>query len=380
VTVDVTKTYPKKELILQDFIDVEYIVLETTEEFLCQGVVQSVGEKFIIVKNALNDGDIFIFDRNGKGVKKINRRGQGGEEYVHISSIILDEDNCEMYVNDISSKKTVALDLEGKYKRTIKHKEDASYSAVYNYNGDNLICYDLFLGNGIDTAKNNKQPFVIISKKDGSITRTIQISFKKKISTWFFYNDAKTNMYYSVNTASHHPIIPYQGHWILSCPSSDIIYEYRPDDNRLRAFMKRVPSIQTINPEVFLFPSLLTDRYYFFQLSKKEYDFTTQSNPPIVTLVFDKQTNEIFECVLKNDDYLNKAIFEIIQAPLNNEIASWKKIEAHKLVDSYKKGELKDGTLKEIAATLDAEDNPVIMLIKHKKRLLSSHGFAGNRR
>ncbi len=33
VTVDVTKNYPSKELILQDFMDVEYIVLETTDEF-----------------------------------------------------------------------------------------------------------------------------------------------------------------------------------------------------------------------------------------------------------------------------------------------------------------------------------------------------------
>jgi len=36
------------------------------------------------------------------------------------------------------------------------------------------------------------------------------------------------------------------------------------------------------------------------------------------------------------------------------------------LVEAHKKGLLK-GKLKEIAATLDEEDNPVIMLVKHKK-------------
>ena len=36
-TVDVTAKYPYKELILQDFMDVEYIPLETTDEFLCVG-------------------------------------------------------------------------------------------------------------------------------------------------------------------------------------------------------------------------------------------------------------------------------------------------------------------------------------------------------
>ncbi|MDR1200737.1 MAG: 6-bladed beta-propeller, partial [Tannerellaceae bacterium] len=36
IIVDVSKSYPEKELILQDFMDVEYIALETTDEFLTQ--------------------------------------------------------------------------------------------------------------------------------------------------------------------------------------------------------------------------------------------------------------------------------------------------------------------------------------------------------
>lgn len=47
ITVNVTKTdYPKKDLILQDFMDVEYIALETTDEFLTQGFVKDFGDKF----------------------------------------------------------------------------------------------------------------------------------------------------------------------------------------------------------------------------------------------------------------------------------------------------------------------------------------------
>ena len=42
-TVDVTTKYPYKELILQDFMDVEYIPLETTDEFLCMGSLWGVG-------------------------------------------------------------------------------------------------------------------------------------------------------------------------------------------------------------------------------------------------------------------------------------------------------------------------------------------------
>ncbi|GHV22221.1 hypothetical protein FACS1894174_06560 [Bacteroidia bacterium] len=144
ITVDVTMKYPKKELILQDFMDVEYIPLETNDDFLCEGRVLAVGKKIIIVKNRINDGNIFIFDRNGKGLKKINRKGQGGEEYTNISEIILDEDNSEMFVNAHSVRRILVYDLDGKFKRSFKHKEGTMYSSIYNFGRENLICHDSF--------------------------------------------------------------------------------------------------------------------------------------------------------------------------------------------------------------------------------------------
>ena len=84
ITVDVTKgSYSKKELVLQDFMDVEYIPLETNDEFVNQGFVQAVGKEFILVKNYKDDGDIFVYDRTGKAIRKINRKGQGGRR-IHL--------------------------------------------------------------------------------------------------------------------------------------------------------------------------------------------------------------------------------------------------------------------------------------------------------
>ena len=102
IIVDVTKNYsPQKELILQDFMDVEYVALETNDEFVNQGFVQAVGKEIILVKNYGDDGDIFVYDRTGKALRKINRKGQGSEEYTHIFNMTLDEDNGEMFVSDI---------------------------------------------------------------------------------------------------------------------------------------------------------------------------------------------------------------------------------------------------------------------------------------
>lgn len=123
ITVDITKgSFPKKELILQDFMDVEYIALETKDDFLNHGWVQAIGKKIILVLGR-DRGDIFVYNRNGKALRKINRKGQGGEEYVSCFNITLDENRNEIFINDIYRKQILVYDLYGKFKRSFKHKE-----------------------------------------------------------------------------------------------------------------------------------------------------------------------------------------------------------------------------------------------------------------
>ena len=61
IVVDVSKDYPKKELILQDLFDVEYIPLETTDEFVTLGWLQAIGKDVMIIRNMFAaDGDILF--------------------------------------------------------------------------------------------------------------------------------------------------------------------------------------------------------------------------------------------------------------------------------------------------------------------------------
>lgn len=124
--------------------------------------------------------------------------------------------------------------------------------------------------------------------------------------------------------------------------------------------------MQTMNPEVFLFLSILTDRYYFMETVKKEYDFGRDEGFPTKELLYDKEEKAIYEYTVYNADYSDKRTVNMKTLPMDNEIASWQSIEASQLVEDYEKGKLK-GRLKEIAASLDEESNPVIMLIKHKQ-------------
>jgi hypothetical protein len=365
ITVDVTKNYPKKEMILQDFLDVEYVVLETNDEFLTQGFVQAVGERCIVAINDIEDGNIFIFDREGKAVRKINRWGQGSEEYSIILRLMTDEGNNEMFINDYYVKKISVYDLSGNYMRSFTHNATIFYDRVYNFDKDHLICHEV---SGIDFISENL--FSIISKQDGHIVKRIQIPYEEKKTTMLKVDDESKGMAYTIQ-ARNEELIPGHDGWLLAEPSADTIYKYRPDYSKV-PLIARTPSIHSMEPEKFLFPGVHTDQYIFLQTVKREYDFAREEGFPRTDLVYDKQENAIFECVVYNGDFMNKIPISLVyEYPMftfvnSDEIAFVKKLEAFDLVEAYEKGQLK-GKLKEIAATLNEESNPVIMLAKYKK-------------
>lgn len=359
ITVDINESYStKKELVLQDFMDVEYIPLETNDEFINQGCVEAVGKKFIVVTNYSNDGNIYIYDRSGKAVRKINRKGQGGEEYTFILSITLDEENNEIFINDHYAKKIKVYDLEGNFKRSFKQKTEGDsqyYGQIFNYDKENLICYDEI---------NAEIPFLLVSKQDGSITKEIRPSFKEK--KYFFQVLRLENSTRCAMPGPYSRITPFNGNWILLEPSSDTIYTLMPDCS-LRPFIVRTPSIHTMDPEVFMIPRLISNRYYFMEGIKNVYDFRKEEGFPKTYFVYDTQEKEFSRYIIYNGDYTSKNEFYMVMlTPINAQGESWATLNAFDLCRDYKKGKLK-GKLKEVAATLEEDDNRVVMLVKSKR-------------
>ena len=337
VTIDVTKSYPLKELILQDFMDVEYVPLETNDEFLCQGFVQDVTENYIIVRNFSRTGDIFIFDRKGKAVKKVNRVGQGGEEYVFLLEAIYDEENDDLFVSDLG-RKLMIYDKEGNYKRYFKARENGKYEFIRNFNQDYLICYDGHISNDGET---NGQNVLLVSKQDGTI-RTIEVPFDKTIPTCVISKTFQPGVTWGITPESDYPLIPCQeDKWIIFEPSSDTLYTLFPDLSK-KPFIVREPSIQSMTPEVFLFLSLITDRYYFMETVKREYDFADKKGYPSTSLVYDKEENKVYRSVVYNADYTYKEEIKMNYYPINDKIASCHILPAHELVIAYQKGWLKE--------------------------------------
>ena len=363
ITVDVTKSYPQKKIILQDLMDVEYIALETTDEFLTQGRVMDIGKEHILVTNQNGDGDIYFYNRTGKGLRKINRLGRGPEEYTRAYAIILDEDNNEIFVHDFPMSKMVVYNLFGKFKRNLQcNSEDEvlRYSVVHNYDRNHLICYDA-TGNFYD-----ERPFshVVISKQDGRVIQEIQLPYKEKKTTTLSFQEGDGRYTVLVPFES---MLPFQGQWILSQPSSDTIYRCLPDFSMI-PYIVRTPSIRSMNPEVFLSLDLVTERYIFFTATGKIGKMIGNgliTSPPETSLVYDRHEKALFEYAVYNGDFSTEKEVSIYAGPINDEIAACRTLDADQLVEAYKKDQLK-GKLKEIASTLDENDNPVVMLIKYK--------------
>ena len=309
------------------------------------------------MKNWINDGDIFVFDRKtGKGLRKINRKGQGAEEYSFINGVVMNEDDDEIFVNSSATKKVYVYDLSGNFKRSFAHTEGAEYLNIFNYDKENLICYDIS-GYYKDGEHNDGQSYhVIISKQDGSITQNISIPFDVIKAPVVREGDGMV-------VTSIPPIIPYHDNWLLVETSSDTIYNYLSNKNKLTPFIVKLSSS---DPEILLTMGIITDRFYFIKTTKKMFDFSKGRGFPSTDLVYDTEENAVFSVTVFNDDFLEKQEVDMTTNPINGKIASFQSLPATQLVEAYENDELK-GKLKDTAMELDEDSNPVIMLMKYKK-------------
>lgn len=340
-------------------MDVEYVPLETMDNYLTQGDVQAIGNQYIVVKNWVNDGDIFLFDRkSGKAVKKMNRKGQGGEEYPYINNIILDEKRGELLVNSSVTNKIYVYDFDGNFLRSFPTPNEASFMELFDYDDENLIGYDTssFVEEGKLPSKSYYH--VIFSKKDGSITRELPIPFEK-VRALVVQDGEYTAM------ASMRAIAPLRQGWALIETSTDTIYRYSPAKDRLSPLILRT---STDLPETFLTLCAETKDYYFMQTTQKEFDFTTGKGFEITNLMYDKAAQKVFEPQIKNADYEEGEPVDLCSHPMNKPIAAYQILQADQLVEAYREDEL-EGKLKEVAATLEEDSNPVVLILTEKSSI-----------
>ena len=346
-TFDVTKEYPTKEIYIQDIADVDYIPLETNDSILWRGrEVLYLDDDYIVGANR-NNG-VYFHDGKGKALNMFNKMGQGPKEYSDMYKVQYDKKSDEIYINDMF--KYYVYDKEGNFKRSFQGIEDKLYSRIEQFfilNEDELIQY------------NYNNHYTRVSRLTGEHLGDIKLGVADSTTTLHF---RKNNMIF--NTIVSHFTKDKEG-YIITSFSADTTY-LLTSNLQLKPIGVRIPPVSSQDVPVFLLPVKNTPRYYFMSTIKKEDSFPTKA------YMMDKKTNQIYylKDYFKNKDYIGLKVHldmfgPAVLANLPNNVCV-QSLNITKLCEAYEEGKL-SGKLKDIAANLKEDDNPVLMIIKFRE-------------
>ena len=360
---DLQKKYPKKTVDLQDIADVEYIVLETHDEGLVTGALNTIiTDSLIITYSGLKD-DILFFQRNGKFFHSFNRKGNSGMEYAIISDLRINDSLKEVYINDNLQKKIQVYSYEGDYKRTIRFN-DKTYrmGSLFNYNNEYLFVEDWYNVDYEGNPPTNPQPYYKVSLENETMTRLPLIVNQRTRDRQCWYNDETGET--GIIGVSLSPITYINDELIIADYALDTVYTYR--DDKLRPIAVRKNQFKENGILWITTLDIVTDKYYIWQSVEK--DFKKMALPD-KKFIQDKQTGACLEikftdCNITDIDFefRHRMSANDFTVPQNHALQYY---PAENLIELNEAGKLQ-GKLKEIASKLTFDDNPVLMLAKFK--------------
>lgn len=351
MTIDVEKSYPKKELAINDIWEMEYIALETDSLFLVSGgQPQHVGEnKLGFVDN--RTGNLLFFDaKTGKKAFCINRKGAGPEEYKSVGALVMDEKAGEIFAWSIIDGTFQVYDAQGKHLRTLpmRNKKKNEYLYITNFinlDDDRLLC-----------SSHNIKGYAVHylqNKKTGLTTIVDSIPNEQYVSEYIFAQ--KDGVTYST-APNLTPFVHTSEGLVYADHSNDTLYRMT-DGMTPSPFIVRIPRVKETEPNKILRFDNETDDWMFLSSIEMAYDFSQNKGLHQINYGIEKESGEIFELTLVHPDYEGK---EYSPTALNARYYS-----SGELFTALEEGKLK-GKLKEIVSKLDEEDNGVIMLLKQK--------------
>ena len=366
--IDIFGDYPTCQVDLKEIADIEYVPLETTDSSLLTRmcVRYNISDKYIITCGRYT-GDIFFFTRSGKFLHKINRQGNGPEEYTGLHNLVIDFETEECLVYDRPRKKVNIYSFEGVYRRSFPWMI-ANLLPWYNLNKDYLIgYYDSF------SYKNqcceDTHPYYLMSKKDGKLT-PLNLTVPNGLSSTLTIIKEKLGPGETLFNRFALPIDPLltnADEALIAEFSLDTLYSFK--EGRLLPLAVKTPSAHSTKPLTVLAPELYTDSFLFFRVVPMYYDKSDHYKPyeEAAKLIWNRKTNQVENWDIYNSDIDGP----ITRYPLSRSDGFLDKnmgillYSAETVINLYNEGKLK-GKLKDIASKLDEEDNYVLVIAKYK--------------
>ena len=348
--IDLTEKYELKKIDLQEIAQVKYISLETASLCLLKGRrPKCISKDYIIFTN--NDlGSILLFNHSGKIAHIINRQGPGPEEYNGIGSIAFDENTKELYCFLLYDRIIKVYSLDGTYIKTLPIPEGQFLDIMYDYNDSLLISWY----NGVKKSST----YCFQHKKDSIQFQTIlSIPREKKISLNIYKPIPHGTL---VVGGSIQPFVFQNGRYLIADPSNDTIFRIT-EKRTLEPVFRRIPSIRTQDPKVALDYGLESKDYIFITAVELEYDFDAKEGLTQTPYLLEKKSGKIYRTKVTNRDYPDDpeyfcTAYHLVSGRLVHYLST------DELIEALENNQL-SGQLKEIASTLNEDDNGVLMMI-----------------
>ena len=344
---DVSASYQEKEIKLEEIADIEYLQLEVDDNFLFSEVPAVVTSKYIIICRYVV-GDILVFSREGKPLSKFNHKGNGPNEYAFIEMLLFDESSDEFFIKFIN--KIIVYSLSGEIKRELpligNHRRE-----IVNFDAQTLLMYD-------DDMSFYQASVALISKIDGSVVDSINISKAKE--TIQLYTSSEEGF---ILIGPTFRLVSYKDGCLLTNFSVDTVY-FLSAERKLSPILVRQPTIQSMNPVVYLNSFVEAGNYQFVSAVTVKNE---NNRFPRSYLVHDKKTGYIYRQKNTFNDFKGKEINLSPETIANTQDSKLGLINLSlvELQEANSENRI-SGKLKELVANSDEDANDIYLLLHFK--------------
>ena len=370
------------------FSSIELIPLETEDHCLLDIRTYPwvlLNERIILMRGN-NNSQLYAFDRYGKFMKEIGKRGQGPAEYTSLLDVFFNMDKNTIYVDDFT--KIIEFDFNGRFIRSFsKPHPDNKYLTKVTYAGENI-----FVGQ-VNYDGNNRFKYCLFNQNGDTVKTFPSYIFFDRAGTWVSTFDGSL---YPVHIDNRIYLKDYINDTIYVIENSHLQPAFVFGFSKYSFSKERIanPNLQSSSNHDFKIINFVgMPNYFFYNIvvpevfstpkSKPEYNHITNTYLPAdrgVYGIFDIERNE--NILLDTDNHFQKGIINDMNGGLpfipryyagNNVVVDiWNVMDVLEiLTDEYFSTQtIKDQQaykkLRDLIRNLKEDDNPIVVLAKLK--------------
>lgn len=363
VQFDSLAEYPEKEVLLESIADIFYVNFEEKgDEALFRGKPIHISSKTVSIFD-FQSGDFYLFDRQGHLTARFNHKGSGPEDYMQVISAFVDENKNELYV--IEKNKIKIYTKEGVFVRVLDLPKNAWVYEAADYDDHSILLVDnyerataAYENLTQQNAETYQQPFVRISKTDGSVIEYIPVpkDFSVELTAPFQMGEMKMKV-----GGPLYRLVANKNGFLLYNQETDTLFLYQ-NDKSLNPVWVHYPAVKEMETKNYLNAYVEAGDYRFFEQVTLKIEKTP---PPLsVSYLYDTKQNAFFRQKVVMNEFAGKVVSitpEMIQSSRDPHLG-YLMLPLSELKDAFDKG-LLSGKLKEIVSASSEEGNDILMLM-----------------